>query len=151
MLFTNHLLAGALIGRYARDPAVAFVAGAASHIAMDVVPHWGAWDDAGLLRVARVDGLLALAVAARAVRSAPPHRRLAVVAGMVGAGVLDLDKPGRHFLGASPFPAAVDAWHAEIQRGREARGRWWVEAIGALALASAVHRRDRRLRPSAPA
>jgi hypothetical protein len=142
VLFTNHMLAGALVGRYARRPAAAFPVGVASHVLMDVVPHWGDWDDPELLRVARVDGLVALAVAVHAVRSTPPHHRAAVLAGMTGAGLLDLDKPGRHFFGVSPFPRRVDAWHARIQHGRESRTRWWVEVIGALALTAALSRRD---------
>ena len=140
MLFTNHMLAGALVGRVVARPSLAFGAGVASHVAMDVVPHWGDWDDAELLRVARVDGLVALAAAVHALRSTPAESRAAVLAGMAGAGLLDLDKPGRHFFGVSPFPPAVDAWHARIQQGRESRRRWWVEVVGALALATAVHR-----------
>ena len=31
-------------------------------------------------------------------------RRLPVLAGMVGGALLDLDKPGKHFIGMSPFP-----------------------------------------------
>ncbi len=138
MLFTNHMLAGALLGRLLPRPGAAFAVGVGTHVAMDVLPHWGDWDDEELLRVARVDGLVALAVAAWSVRAVPTANRAATVAGMAGAGLLDLDKPSRHFLGRSPFPAVVDAWHARIQVDAESRRRWWVEGLAAAALGAAL-------------
>jgi hypothetical protein len=139
VLFTTHLLAGALIGRGGLPAPVAFAAGVASHVAMDVLPHWGRWDDDELLRVARVDGLTALAVAGLVLRSSPAGRRASVAAGMAGAGLLDLDKPGRHFFGRSPFPRPVDEAHARIQSG-ERRHRWWVDAAATVGLALALAR-----------
>ena len=41
MFITNHALAGATLGLLTRRPAVAFVTGMASHVAMDMVLHWG--------------------------------------------------------------------------------------------------------------
>ena len=143
MLFTNHLLAGAEIGRLGSSPAVAFGAGIASHVAMDVVPHWGRWSPDELVRVGRVDGLTALALAAAALASAAPARRPAVAAAMAGAGVLDLDKPFRHFFGFSPFPASVDALHARIQVG-ERRSRWWIELAALAGFGLVAARRHRR-------
>jgi hypothetical protein len=134
VLFTTHLLAGALIGHSVRVVPTAFAAGVASHVAMDVLPHWGRWDDDEMLRVARVDGLTALAVAGLALRGAPVGRRARVAAGIAGAGLLDLDKPARHFFGRSPFPRAVDETHARIQSG-ERRHRWWVDAAATVGLA----------------
>ena len=125
LLVTNHVLAGAVIGVFTRRPAVALAVGVASHLAMDVVPHWGIPDhvtgrdrEERFLHVARRDGLAGLAAMAAAFGLARGRRRT-VLAGMVGAALLDVEKPARHFFGISPFPAAVDRFHADIQVGRE--------------------------------
>ncbi len=144
MLFTNHLLAGALVGRVVRRPLAAFLVGVASHAVMDAVPHWGKWDAEELLRIARVDGLVALGAAAATVRATDPPSRPAVLAGMIGAGLPDLDKPSLHFVGITPFPAWVDRLHARLQN--EDRRRWWVEisaaaVLGLLVAAASRHRK----------
>ena len=58
VFITNHALAGAVIGRVVRRPALAFGLGVASHIGMDMVLHYGRegidWDD--FVDIARVDG-----------------------------------------------------------------------------------------------
>ena len=113
MLITNHVLAGALVGRVVPRPAPAFVVGVASHFALDVVPHWG--DDSKFLPVAVTDGLVGLTALATITALTPRERRPAVVAGMLGACLPDADKPGELFLGRSPFPAALDQWHKDIQ------------------------------------
>ncbi len=42
MFVTNHVLSGVVIGRLLeRHPVTAFVAGVGSHLALDMVPHWG--------------------------------------------------------------------------------------------------------------
>lgn len=136
MFFTNHALAGALIGSTVRTPLAAFGLGVGSHVAMDVVPHWGQPDWNLFLPVARRDGLLALAVGTAVLAASPAHRRSRLAAGMVGAGLLDLNKPCQHLLGFSPFPAAVDRFHNRIQQGRESPTRWPRElAAGATAAA----------------
>ncbi len=65
-------------------------------------------------------------------------RRLPVLAGMVGAALLDLDKPSRLFFGHSPFPAAVDRFHGDIQIGREHEHKMGQEMAVAAGLAAAV-------------
>jgi hypothetical protein len=139
MLVTNHVLSGALIGAVTRRPGVAFAAGVASHFVLDSLPHWGDWgDDKSLfLQVAVRDGLVGLAVMGTLAAVAPSRVRLAVVAGMAGAALPDLDKPSREFFGRSPFPPAVDRFHARIQR--EARHRFPLEvAVGAGFAAAAI-------------
>lgn len=121
MFFSNHVLAGALVGRIVDGPAAAFTVGFASHVAMDAIPHWGTPDQAEFLRAARRDGLIALALAPAVLALAPSRRRAAVAAGMLGAGLLDLDKPQRHFFGRTSFPRWVTRGHSRIQRGRESR------------------------------
>ncbi|HYZ99921.1 MAG TPA: hypothetical protein VE575_14270, partial [Acidimicrobiales bacterium] len=100
MFITNHALAGAAVGALARRPVPAFLVGVASHLAMDMVLHYGDdldWDD--VVDLGRVDGTIGLAVTAALAATAPPSVRRAVLAGVAGACVVDMDKPGRHFLG----------------------------------------------------
>jgi hypothetical protein len=145
---TNHALAGAAIGALVRRPVPAFVAGVASHVLMDMAPHFGGLDVDGpeFLRAARADGTVGLGVTAAVVAVAPPAVRRSALAGLAGACLIDLDKPGRHFFGRSPFPATVDRFHARIQN-EVPHGRW-TEAATAAALVIAVgvafrHRRRR--------
>ena len=116
MLLTNHVLSGALIGALAGRPAPAFAAGVASHFVLDAMPHWGDWGSRRrFMRVAVPDGLVSLAVMGALTAASPPGRRATVLAGMAGAALPDADKPANIFFGWSPFPAAVDRFHARIQ------------------------------------
>jgi hypothetical protein len=138
VFITNHALAGAVIGRVVRRPALAFGIGIASHIAMDMVLHYGregvAWDE--FVELARVDGTIGLGVCAAALAATPRHLRPAVAAGIAGACLVDMDKPGRHFVGRSPFPAGFDRFHSRIQNERRAGGL--VEAAVAVVLVAAL-------------
>lgn len=137
MLITNHVLCGAAIGVAVARPAAAFPIGVASHFAIDALPHWGGWLSKGhFLRVAVADGLVGLGAMAGAYALAPRERRAAVLAGMVGAALPDLDKPTRIFFGFSPFPARVDAFHSRIQD--EAPGRFYSHEVVAGALFGAA-------------
>jgi hypothetical protein len=135
---TNHALAGAAIGAVARRPLPAFVAGLASHVLMDMTLHFGDpgldWD--GFVRLARVDGTVGLGVVAAVAATAPAPVRRSALVGLAGACLIDLDKPGRHFFGRSPFPPLVDRFHCRIQN--EAPHGRWVEAAAAAALVAAV-------------
>lgn len=133
MLVTNHVLSGAVIGAAVRSPWVAFPLGIASHFALDATPHWGKWDDdAEFMRVAVTDGLAGLAVMGAATAAARPALRAGVVAGMVGAALPDLNKPGQVFFGRSPFPRRLDAFHARIQDEAPDRFRSHEVVAGAL-------------------
>ena len=136
MLITNHVLAGALVGRVAPGPVRAFMAGIASHVGMDAAPHWGDEDMSVFYKVAVVDGLVGLATMAWVARRTVPKRRATVVAGMLGACFPDSDKPAVLFFGRSPFPAAVDRWHGAIQD--EAPHRMSREVVTAVLGALAV-------------
>jgi hypothetical protein len=147
VFITNHVLAGALVGAaWRRRPGVAFAVGFASHVVMDLTPHWGdaTLDRDGFYRVARRDGLLGLAVLAALVAAAGPARR-AVLAGIAGACLLDADKPCEHLLGVRPFPAWLDRFHAAIQT--EAPRFAWTEGaavvLGAAANAAVFRHRPR--------
>ena len=114
---------------------------------MDMVLHYGRdgieWDD--FVEIARVDGMIGLGVCAVALATTPRRRLPAVAAGIAGACLIDMDKPGRHFVGRSPFPAAVDRFHARIQNQREIGAL--VEAGVAVALAAALVTGRRRRAP----
>jgi hypothetical protein len=130
MLVTNHVLSGAAIGAAVRRPATAFALGVASHFALDAAPHWGRFaSHRKYLTVAVPDGLAGLAVIAAATALVPRGRRAAVLAGMAGAALPDLDKPSTLFFGRSPFPPAIDRFHQRIQR--EAPRRAHYEAAAA--------------------
>ena len=149
MLLTNHVLSGALIGALARRPLPAFVLGVASHFVLDAVPHWGDWgSERRFLRVAVPDGLISLATMGALAAATPADRRLAVLAGMTGAALPDIDKPTNLWFSWSPFPAAVDRFHGRIQR--ESPGRAYVELLAAAAFGSAALIALRRTRGAGP-
>jgi hypothetical protein len=146
VLVTNHVLAGAIIGALVKRPLPALALGVVSHLAMDSIPHWGlAHEDRQgdptknpeFLRVAYRDGFAGLAAIGAAFALAR-GRRLPVLTGMVGAALLDLDKPSKLFIGVSPFPRAVDKIHADIQEGREHDHRMGQELAVAAGLAALV-------------
>jgi len=134
VLITNHVLAGALIGDRLPLPAAA-VAGFVSHFAMDTLPHYGFMGAFPLdTSLAKKDGVLGLVVIAGCASAARPERRLAVLAGIFGACLPDTDKLGEYFVGRSPWPVWVDAFHKRIQR--EAGHRMPVEIATGAALAA---------------
>jgi hypothetical protein len=147
VLLTNHVLSGALIGALARRPLPAFAAGVASHFVLDVIPHWGDWgSQRGFLRVAVPDGLISLATIGVLAAVSQPDRRLAVLAGMAGAALPDIDKPADLWFGRSPFPAVVDRFHGRIQHEAPRRAHLELLAAGAFACAALAALR----RPTAP-
>jgi hypothetical protein len=82
------------------------------------------------------DGLTALAAIGVFAAAAPRERRLAVLSGMAGAALPDIDKPARIWFGSSPFPRAFDEFHAAIQH--EARGRARYELASAVVFSAAA-------------
>lgn len=130
MLITNHVLSGALLGLAAPGPTTAAGGGFASHFVLDAVPHFGV-DEEHLMRIAVPDGLLGLACIGTVLAATPRPHRLRVAAGIVGACLPDMDKPGKQFFDRSPFPAWFDRLHDRIQR--EAVHRWTVELSAAAA------------------
>lgn len=150
MLVTNHVLAGAIIGRaLARHPVAAFGAGVVSHFAMDACPHWGdgrreMTDE--FLHVARCDGCAGLAAMTVSAGLTPGHSRKAVLGGMLGGAVVDADKPCQYFFGFNPFPRVFQRFHQRIQR--EAPHRLPHEVMTGVALAvltlSVLGRTNRR-------
>jgi hypothetical protein len=148
VLLTNHVLSGALIGALARRPVPAFAAGVASHFVLDAMPHWGKWGSRRrLLRVAVPDGLTSLAVAGAFAAASPPDRRPAVLAGMAGAALPDLDKPFYVWLDRSPFPAAVNRFHSGIQHEAPRRAHIELAAAAAFGTAAVVALRRPRSAP----
>ena len=139
MLVTNHVLSGAVIGAASRRrPASAFVLGVLSHFALDAVPHWGKWErQFSFMQVAVTDGLAGLAVMGAMTALAPRDARLAVLAGMTGAALPDLDKPAIVFFGRSPWPRTVNRIHMRIQHEERHYLKYEV-AAAALCLAAAA-------------
>ncbi len=125
MFVTNHVLSGALIGRmFERRPVTAFAVGVVSHLALDAVPHWGCdtrrpGGAEKFLTVAKRDGVLGMAVMAAATLIASKRARTATVTAMVGAALLDLDKPLVYFVGRNPFPFVVRRFHERVQNESE--------------------------------
>ncbi|HEY3880944.1 MAG TPA: hypothetical protein VGM12_20320 [Trebonia sp.] len=116
MLVTNHVLSGAVIGAATRRVLPAFVLGVASHFVLDAIPHWGHWTKPpSFMQVAVSDGLTGLAVMGAMTAIAPKGARAAVLAGMAGAALPDIDKPSNVFFGRSPWPRAFDRFHMGIQ------------------------------------
>jgi hypothetical protein len=159
MLVTNHVLSGAAIGAATRRIGPAFALGVLSHFALDAVPHWGKpqWatrqGHGDFMRVAVSDGLTGLAVMGALTALAPRGGRAAVLAGMAGAALPDLDKPSILAFGRSPWPRAVNNFHRVIQDEAPHRFRREV-AAGGLFLAAAIGLmgiRGRRLRRGAAA
>ena len=150
MLVTNHVLSGAVIGAATRRIVPAFLLGVASHFALDAAPHWGAWDGRPkFMQVAVSDGLAGLAVMGAMTAVAPRGSRAAVLAGMAGAALPDLDKPSRVFFGRSPFPRAVDHLHRVIQDEAPHRLKYELAAAAMFfAAATALLRGPRLGRPA---
>ena len=154
MFITNHVLAGAIAGTaLRRRPLVAFGVGLATHVAMDLTPHWGnpTLERDGFIAVAKRDGVLGLGVMALVTAAGVPPRT-ALLAGIAGAAVLDADKPCEYFFGFNPWPGWLDRFHKRIQRESPEGIRTEVAAGVALAAVSAVVlARRRRLAGSAGA
>jgi hypothetical protein len=131
MLVTNHVLSGAVIGATTRRIVPAFLLGVASHFVLDAVPHW-APESLTLVQVGVPDGLTGLAMMGAMTAIAPRGRRAAVLAGMAGAALPDLDKPSRVFFGRSPFPQVVDRLHGAIQDEAPHRFKYELAAAAAF-------------------
>ena len=156
MFVTNHVLSGVVIGQVlARRPVTAFAVGVASHLALDAVPHWGCDTDTPegstkFLRAARVDGLLGLGAMALGVAIVRRDSRLATMAAVAGAVVLDVDKPAKHFFGLDPLPRFVSRVHGKIQNespdGLRRELAWGLAFVGMDAYAVTRRRRLERSR-----
>jgi hypothetical protein len=146
MLVTNHVLSGALIGHVASSTPVSFAVGVLSHLVLDATPHWGdARPIEQLMHIAVPDGLVGATTLAMVTSRTHPERRVRVLAGMAGAALLDLDKPGRVFYGASPFPRFVDAVHGGVQRESPRRmPQELAVGISLMVVVALVTRRHRR-------
>ncbi len=147
MFITNHVLAGTLAGTaLRRRPVLAFCAGVATHVAMDMTPHWGdpTVEGDGFIRVAKRDGVLGLGVVALVAAAGLPPRT-ALLAGIAGAALLDADKPCEYFFGFNPWPGWLDEFHMRIQRESPEGIRVEIATGVVLAAASAVVLARRRL------
>ncbi len=118
---TTHVLSGVLIGRVADGrPAAAFAAGVGSHLVLDSLPHWGCekvkedgYEE--FFKMAKRDGLIGLGTVAAILAAVEKRDRMATIAAIAGAVLLDLDKPSQYFLGINPFPRVVARLHSRVQ------------------------------------
>ena len=121
MFVTNHVLSGVAIGRYfERRPVTAFVVGAGSHLLLDMVPHWGCDTESAdsedlFLRYAKRDGIIGLIAMVGAIWAVDRQARAATLAAMLGAALLDADKPCAFFFGVDPFPTMISRIHSWAQ------------------------------------
>lgn len=95
MLMLNHTVTGVFIGLSLDQPAAAFPVGLASHLALDLTPHFGPdpkpeiWErDPFTLIVAGIDFAASVAITVGAVM-AWPHHAASIIAGVAGAVVPD--------------------------------------------------------------
>ena len=148
MFITNHVLAGTLAGTaLRRRPLLAFGVGVATHVAMDLTPHWGnpTLERDGFYAVAKRDGILGLSVIALVTAAGVPPRTV-LLSGIAGAAVLDADKPCEYFFGFNPWPRWLDEFHRRIQHESPEGIRTEVVAGLALTAAAAVVRAYARSR-----
>lgn len=134
MFITNHVLAGTLAGTaLRRHPVLAFGVGVATHVAMDITPHWGnlTLERDGFFAVAKRDGILGLGVVAVVTAAGVPPRT-ALLAEIAGAALLDADKPCEFFFGSTRGPdgstsstSASNASHPKGFAPRLSPGSGW--------------------------
>ncbi len=148
MLATTHALTGAYLGRHTRSRVAALAAGLASHVVLDVLPHWGVAsrtddpDDARTFwRVAVADGLVTAATLLWLAR----RGQGTALAGAVGAVTPDLNKPAE-VVGIGLWGERANRWHADIQR-LEGPRRWPVDVVVTAAALAGLRVRGRRGAP----
>lgn len=148
MLITAHAAAGASIGAAIGRPIPAFLAGFASHFAMDATTHWGPHREGGgnwrenaftdeFMRVAVTDGCAGLATIPAYLLAAGSNWP-SVAAGIAGACLPDLNKPCLVYGGFSPFPRRMDTFHAAIQMDSPHRLKKDAMIAGGLVVAALV-------------
>ena len=100
MLATNHVLAGALLGSAITSPYLLIPTALASHVVMDLVPHWGKFPNEKYYhRVAKLDGILLLLLLPIILFFAPSEKRFLIFIGAFAALFFDFDKPYEFFFG----------------------------------------------------
>ncbi|MBU1669764.1 MAG: hypothetical protein KKF41_08005 [Actinobacteria bacterium] len=110
MHWTTHVVIGGALGYLIEHPLPAFAAGFASHLLMDVAPHYDPAGEIGYVLDAS-GGLAALALIARsrAVRRTDP--RHAALAGALGSGLPDLELLIKLWDRDHPFEDYRLPWH----------------------------------------
>jgi hypothetical protein len=149
MLSTNHVVAGGALGLVLRrHPVLAVLAGFASHLALDAMPHWGADSSDDFFRVARRDGVAGAALMVVTFVLAPPKARAALAGAMLASVAPDSDMVLDYFINRTVHPKWFTKIHVRVQRGRESPHRMIQEVvtatIGAALLTLAVRALARR-------
>ena len=99
MLATNHVLAGVILGSATSSPYILIPTALASHVIMDIIPHWGKFPNENFYhRVAKLDGLTLLLILPIIIYFAP-NDKLMIFIGAFSALFFDFDKPFEFFFG----------------------------------------------------
>lgn len=115
MLLSAHASFGVLTGALTRRPVVAFALGPVSHLLLDAVPHVGSISIA-LPTLIALDAGVALAVVVGSSVAAPDRRTAAaMLTGVMGAVLLDLDKPFERLVGGQLWPDWLHGAHRSVQ------------------------------------
>lgn len=100
MLATNHVLAGALLGSVITSPYLLIPTALASHVVMDLLPHWGKFpNDKYYHRVAKIDGILLIILLSLILFLTSNEKRILIFIGAFAALFFDFDKPYEFFFG----------------------------------------------------
>ena len=95
-----------------------------------------------------MDGILGLGTIALGVAWASRSSRLATLAAVAGAVVLDVDKPAKHFFDVDLFPRFVNRVHGIVQNespdGLPRELTWGLAFVGLDATAVTLRRRRER-------
>ena len=140
MLLTNHVLTGTFLGLSIDNPAILFPAGVASHLAMDMVPHFGftysifadgrkGFQDLGFIIVGGLDFAVATSVVI-GFCLARPDRAGHILIGALGAALPDLT-----YIPAIIFGERVYRWFPWLKRlifGFLAPIQWFEKPIGLM-------------------
>lgn len=131
---TTHALVGGLVGAVVGSPIPAFLAGAASHVLLDLMPHRDEYTRLQLV----ADGCGALAVLALAAVTG----HVGMAAGVLGGVLPDLDNVPDLVLKRKVGKIFPSHWR---ERGLGAGGRWAaletaVFIAAAIGLAAVLHR-----------
>lgn len=137
MLATAHTSVALVLASITPNISLAVAAGAASHLLLDRVPHWGRVSRRTWKTVAVIDGLTAGALATAAYVRAPEANRGRIVASVIGANLPDIDKPVHFFTGHHLLPLRA---RRILERGqREAPHRIAVDAVVSLTALCVAH------------
>lgn len=137
MLATNHVLAGIAIGTAIKSPVFSIPIALLSHIAMDLIPHWGKFPDRKTyIKVAKTDGVIVLLLFS-AILFFYKSNYIPILLAAFAALFFDLDKPFDYFFGKYNNNKNIfgDKFlQLNIRFQNESYSRFYVEIIAFISL-----------------